>query len=183
MNVEKTSLDGVLLIEPRLFEDDRGYFFESYNKRQFADIGIFDEFLQDNVSYSTKGVLRGLHFQMENTQAKLVSCTRGEVFDAIVDLRNGSPTYLQWLGVILSEKNKLMLYVPKGFAHGYLALSVDAVFSYKCSDFYNPKSEAGFIWDDPSFGINWPIDGEPVLSPKDNILPRFSPEKNPFVYE
>jgi len=183
MNMEKTKLDGALLIKPRLFEDNRGYFFESYNKKCLAGIGINDEFVQDNVSYSKRGILRGLHFQIKHTQAKLVRCMRGEVFDAIVDLRMGSPTYLQWFGVVLSEQNNLILYVPKGFAHGYLALSDEAVFLYKCSDFYDPASESGFIWNDPAFSIKWPVDGEPILSSKDKELLRFTSERNPFVYE
>ena len=151
-----TSIEGVCIIEPTVFGDNRGYFMETYQKNDFAEIGINYEFVQDNQSKSKKGVLRGLHFQKENTQSKLVRCIKGEVFDVAVDLRPGSKTYGKWEGVILSEENKKMFMIPKGFAHGFLVLSKTAEFCYKCDDIYNPKAEGGLKWDDPEIGIIWP---------------------------
>ena len=153
-----TSIDGVYVIEPTVFGDDRGYFMETYSKDDFFEIGINDEFVQDNESKSKKGVLRGLHFQKENTQAKLVRCIEGEVFDVCVDLRRGSKTYGKWEGVILSEENKKMFMIPKGFAHGFLVLSDTARFTYKCSDVYNKDAEGGLKWDDKDVNIAWPLD-------------------------
>ena len=151
-----TSIEGVCVIEPTVFGDDRGYFMESYSKKDFEEIGITTEFVQDNQSKSKKGVLRGLHFQKENTQAKLVRCISGEVFDVAVDLRPGSKTYGKWEGVILSAENKKMFFIPKGFAHGFLVLSDSAEFSYKCDDVYNHEAEGGLKWDDKDIGIIWP---------------------------
>ena len=151
-----TNIEGVFIVEPTVFGDNRGYFMETYSKADFEEIGITNEFVQDNQSKSRKGVLRGLHFQKENTQAKLVRCIKGEVFDVAVDLRPGSKTYGKWTGVIVSEENKKMFMIPKGFAHGFLVLSEEAEFCYKCDDFYNPSAEGGLKWDDPEIGIEWP---------------------------
>ena len=148
-----TSIEGVYVIEPTVFGDNRGYFMETYSKKDFEEIGITNEFVQDNQSKSKKGVLRGLHFQKENTQAKLVRCLKGEVFDVAVDLRPGSETYGKWEGVILSEENKKMFMIPRGFAHGFLVLSEEAEFAYKCDDVYNHAGEGGLKWNDEEVGI------------------------------
>jgi len=153
----ETSIEGVYIIEPTVFGDARGYFMETYSVAEFEEIGINNNFVQDNQSKSSKGVLRGLHFQKENCQAKLVRCIKGEVFDVCVDLRPGSKTYGKWEGVILSEENKKLFMIPKGFAHGFLVLSDEAEFSYKCDDIYNGKSEGGLLWNDPEVGIEWPM--------------------------
>ena len=152
-----TKIEGVYVIEPTVFGDNRGYFMETYSTAEFEEIGITNNFVQDNQSKSRKGVLRGLHFQKENVQAKLVRCIKGEVFDVAVDLRPGSKTYGQWEGVVLSEENKKMFFVPKGFAHGFLVLTDEAEFTYKCDDLYNPTAEGGLKWDDPDVGIEWPL--------------------------
>ncbi len=152
-----TKIEGVYVIEPTVFGDNRGYFMETYSTAEFEEIGITNNFVQDNQSKSRKGVLRGLHFQKENIQAKLVRCIKGEVFDVAVDLRPGSKTYGQWEGVVLSEENKKMFFVPKGFAHGFLVLTDEAEFTYKCDDLYNPAAEGGLKWDDPDVGIEWPL--------------------------
>lgn len=151
-----TEIEGVCIIEPTVFGDNRGYFMETYSKIDFAEIGITTEFVQDNQSKSKKGVLRGLHFQKENTQAKLVRCIKGEVFDVAVDLRPSSKTYGKWVGVIISEENKKMFMIPKGFAHGFLVLSDEAEFCYKCDDYYNHDAEGGLQWNDPDINIQWP---------------------------
>ena len=151
-----TSIEGVYIIEPTVFGDNRGYFLETYNKKDFEEIGIKTEFIQDNQSKSTKGVLRGLHFQKENTQAKIVRCISGKVFDVAVDLRPGSKTYGKWEGVILSGENKKMFFIPKGFAHGFLVLSETAEFCYKVDDLYNHDAEGGLKWNDEEVGIIWP---------------------------
>lgn len=153
----ETSIDGVYIIEPTVFGDARGYFMETYSKPDFAELGLNYEFVQDNQSKSKKGVLRGLHFQKENTQSKLVRVIKGEVFDVAVDLRPGSKTYGKWEGAILSEENKKMLIIPKGFAHGFLVLSDEAEFTYKCDDVYNHEAEGGLMWNDPDVGIKWPF--------------------------
>ena len=152
-----TSIDGVYIIEPTVFGDDRGYFMETYSETEFSEIGINNKFVQDNQSKSKKGVLRGLHFQKENSQAKLVRCLKGEVFDVAVDLRPGSKTYGKWEGVILSEENKKMFMIPRGFAHGFLVLSDSAEFAYKCDDVYNHEAEGGLAWNDPDVAIEWPM--------------------------
>lgn len=157
ISVATCDIDGLKIIEPKVFGDERGYFFESYNYRDYAAAGISEEFVQDNQSSSSKGVLRGLHFQIKYPQAKLVRVIRGEVFDVAVDLREGSSTYGKWHGVILSEDNKKQFYVPKGFAHGFLVLSESAEFAYKCTEFYHPGDEGGLVWNDPDIGIDWPI--------------------------
>ena len=155
----ETKIKGVYIIEPKVFGDNRGYFMETYNKEHFAEAGLTMNFVQDNESSSSKGVLRGLHFQTKHTQGKLVRVTKGEVFDVAVDLRKGSPTYGQWEGVVLSAENKKQFYIPEGFAHGFLVLSDHAIFNYKCTDFYCPEGEGGVLWNDPDIGIEWPLDG------------------------
>ncbi len=153
----ETTIEGVYIIEPTVFGDNRGYFMETYSEKEFAEIGLNYKFVQDNQSKSRKGVLRGLHFQKENTQAKLVRVIKGEVFDVAVDLRPGSKTYGKWEGVILSEENKKMFMIPRGFAHGFLVLSDEAEFTYKCDDIYNPTAEGGLAWNDKEVGIEWPL--------------------------
>lgn len=165
----KTSIEGVYIIEPTKFGDNRGYFMETYNKKDFTEAGLNVEFVQDNESKSSKGVLRGLHFQTKHSQGKLVKVTKGEVFDVAVDLRHGSPTYGKWEGIILSEDNKKQFYIPEGFAHGFLVLSEEAIFNYKCTDFYYPEYEGGILWNDEEIGIEWPLDlvEKVILSDKD----------------
>lgn len=163
-----TELPGVLVVEPTVFGDARGYFMETYQKEEFAAAGIADEFVQDNQSKSRRGVLRGVHFQKEHTQGKLVRVTLGEVYDVAVDCRPHSPTFGRWVGVTLSAENKKMFYVPKGFAHGFLVLSEEAEFTYKCTDTYCPAAEGGIPYNDPDVGIQWPDCGCPyLLSEKD----------------
>ena len=175
-NFIKTSIDGVMIIEPTAFGDSRGYFMETYQREDFIKGGITVEFVQDNQSMSTKGVLRGLHFQKQFPQSKLVRCFRGEGFDVAVDLREGSPTYGKWEGVLLSAENKRQFFIPKGFAHGFLVLSDEAEFVYKVDDFYHPNDEGGLMWNDPDIGVEWPIpEGfEIKLSDKDKLHPAFS---------
>ena len=169
MQVIQTTIPDVLVIEPKVFGDDRGFFYESFNKKLLQEIaGIKDEFVQDNHSRSVKNVLRGLHYQLVQPQGKIVRVVAGEVFDVVVDLRKRSPTFGQWAGVHLSAANKKMLWVPKGFAHGFLVLSDVAEFVYKTTDFYHPASERSLRWDDPDLQIIWPIDTSPVLSAKDS---------------
>lgn len=168
-NFIKTELDGMYIIEPCVFGDDRGYFMETYNYNDFKNAGLDMVFVQDNQSKSKKGVLRGLHFQTKNPQGKLVRVVSGEVFDVGVDIRPGSKTFGKWVGEILSAENKKQLYIPEGFAHGFLVLSDSAEFVYKCTNFYDPTSEAGIMWDDEDIKIQWPIsdDMEILLSEKD----------------
>jgi dTDP-4-dehydrorhamnose 3,5-epimerase len=167
-----TALDGVFILEPRVFEDGRGFFLESYNQRVFADLGIDHRFVQDNHSLSRRGVLRGLHYQIRQPQAKLVRVTSGRVWDVIVDIRRGSPGFSRWLGVTLSSDNRRMVFAPEGFAHGFLVLSEEAEFQYKCSDFWAPEHERGVAWNDPDIGIDWPLEGvQPELSAKDRVAP------------
>jgi len=168
MKVIETALPGVVIIEPQVFGDARGWFMESWSAKKMEDAGIHVAFVQDNHSFSAqKGTLRGLHYQTENTQGKLVRVVVGEVFDVAVDMRKDSPTFGKWVGEILSAENKRQLWVPEGFAHGFYVLSDEAEFVYKCTDYYNPKAEHSLIWNDPSVGIDWPLQGEPNLSPKD----------------
>lgn len=166
----KTSIEGVTVIEPTVYGDSRGHFFESYNYEEFKENGLDMIFVQDNQSKSTKGVLRGLHYQTKKPQGKLVRVIKGEVFDVAVDIRENSPTYGKWEGVVLSDENKKMFYVPEGFAHGFLVLSDEAEFAYKCTNFYDPTGEASIIWNDPVININWPIEEgmEVRLSEKDS---------------
>ncbi len=180
-----TKIKDLYIIEPNVFGDSRGYFMESYNKQHFDEAGLTMTFVQDNESKSSKGVLRGLHFQTKHTQGKLVRVTKGEVFDVAVDLRKGSPTYGQWEGVILSEENKRQFYVPEGFAHGFLVLSDEAVFNYKCTDFYCPEADGGVMWNDPDIGIEWPLEGieNVLLSEKDKNHKSLKDLDVPFEYK
>ena len=168
MKIMTTSIPEVLIFEPKVFGDERGFFFESYNQQAFeAATGLSAKFVQDNHSRSAKSVLRGLHYQIEQPQGKLVRVTQGEVFDVVVDIRQSSPTFGQWVGARLSAENKHQMWVPAGFAHGFLVLSDFAEFLYKTTDFYAPQHECCILWDDPAIGIAWPLDGEPLLSNKD----------------
>ncbi len=171
MKVSRTELDGVLLVEPEVFGDARGFLFESYSKKKYERHGIAVDFVQDNHSFSEKGVVRGLHYQLDRAQAKLVRVTRGEVFDVAVDIRKGSPTFGKWVGARLSGENHLQMFVPVGFAHGFCVLSETVEFLYKCSDYYSPEDERGIIWNDPDIGVDWLVD-TPVLSNKDRSYPR-----------
>jgi dTDP-4-dehydrorhamnose 3,5-epimerase len=157
ITVTECGIDGLVVIEPTIFKDNRGYFIETYHKEAYEAAGIKAEFVQDNQSMSSKGVLRGLHFQINHPQAKLVRVLSGKVFDVAVDLRKGSKTFGKWFGVELSEENQKQFFVPEGFAHGFLVLSDTAVFAYKCTDFYHPGDEGGIRWDDPEIGIEWPM--------------------------
>jgi dTDP-4-dehydrorhamnose 3,5-epimerase len=168
MKVTPTRIPDVLLIEPKVFGDDRGFFFESYNQKAFQEAtGLNVSFVQDNHSKSAKNVLRGLHYQIEQPQGKLVRVTHGEVFDAAVDIRKGSKTYGQWVGLILSAENKKQLWIPPGFAHGFLTLSETAEFLYKTTEYYSPEHERCIIWNDADIAIEWPIQGHPMISAKD----------------
>ena len=180
MNFIKTEIDGVYIIEPKVFGDNRGYFFESYNENVFKAAGLNYKFVQDNESKSKKGVLRGLHFQKTYPQAKLVRVLDGEVFDVAVDLRKGSKTYGKWVGVILSSENKRQFMIPRGFAHGFVVLSETATFTYKCDEFYHLEDEGGIMWNDPFVDIKWPIDGEVLLSEKDKKHPLLKDNKIEF---
>ena len=166
MNVKETKLPGVLILEPDVYGDERGYFLETWSATRYEDAGIPGPFVQDNASFSRKGILRGLHFQYPQSQGKLVQILSGEVVDVAVDIRAGSPTFGEWVGEVLSGTNHRQMYVPPDFAHGYCVTSETALFSYKCTDFYNPETEGGIIWNDPDLGIDWPVD-DPILSPKD----------------
>lgn len=183
-NFVETKIRDLYIIEPRVFGDTRGYFMESYNVEHFKEAGLTMEFVQDNESKSSKGVLRGLHFQTKYTQGKLVRVTKGEVFDVAVDLRKGSPTYGQWEGVLLSEENKKQFYVPEGFAHGFLVLSDEAVFNYKCTNFYHPEYDSGLLWNDKDVNIQWPLEGidNLLLSEKDKVQKTLKELDLPFIY-
>ena len=174
IKVTKCDIEGLAVIEPKVFPDSRGYFMETYNQNDMREAGLDMVFVQDNQSMSTKGVLRGLHRQLEFPQGKLVRVVRGTVFDVAVDLREGSKTYGQWYGVELSAENKKQFYIPEGFAHGFLVLSDEAEFCYKVTDFYHPGDEAGIMWNDPDIGVEWPIpEGMEIkLSEKDQNWPR-----------
>lgn len=177
MKVTKLSLPGVLLLEPQVFEDERGFFMETYNAQRYSQYDLPEKFVQDNHSKSVHNTLRGLHYQLNNPQGKLVRVIQGEVFDVAVDVRKKSPTFGEWVGIHLSGENKKQLYIPEGFAHGFCVLSETAEFLYKCTDFYSPKDERGIIWNDPSLAIEWPID-EPIISGKDCNLPKLSDIEN-----
>lgn len=175
MKIEITPIKDLLIINPLIYEDNRGYFFESYNQRFFRELGIYTNFVQDNQSVSVKGVLRGLHFQKIAPQAKLVRCIVGEVYDVVVDLRKSSETYKKWFGVKLSEDNMKMMFVPKGFAHGFVTLSDVAVFHYKCDELYMPSSDGGIIYNDPEINIDWGVDvSQLIMSDKDRVLPKLA---------
>lgn len=165
----KTDIEGVYIIEPQLFGDNRGYFSETYNKEEFDKAGLIYNFVQDNESKSKKGVLRGLHFQIKHPQAKLVRVIDGEVFDVAVDLRKDSKTYGKWVGVILSSDNHKQFMIPRGFAHGFVVLSESATFVYKCDEFYHPEDEGGIMYNDKDINISWPYKDEPLLSEKDKV--------------
>lgn len=175
MKVTETPISNLLIVDPQVFEDDRGYFFESFNERKFSEIlGIDIKFVQDNESFSSAGVVRGLHFQNPPfAQGKLVRVIHGSALDVVVDIRKKSETYGKHYSVELSSTNKRMLWIPPGFAHGFLSKENDTIFSYKCTDFYNPESEASILWNDPDLNINWEVD-DPIVSNKDNNAPRFS---------
>lgn len=174
-NVAKTPIDGLVVIEPKVFGDDRGYFMETYNLKTFAGSGLHMTFVQDNQSKSEKGVLRGLHIQTKFSQGKLVRVISGSVYDVGVDLRNSSETYGQYYATVLSGENYKMMYIPEGFAHGFLVLEDDTVFTYKCTQMYHPEFETGIIYNDPDIGIDWPLDGmDLLLSEKDKELPMLS---------
>ena len=166
MDVIETILPGVLVLEPDVFGDERGFFMETWNGRRYEASGVPDHFVQDNLSYSARGVLRGLHFQNPQPQGKLVSVLQGEVFDVAVDIRVGSPTFGRWTGTTLSAENKRQLWVPPDFAHGFVVVSETALFSYKCTDYYNREAEGTVLWNDPELAIEWPIE-DPTLSGKD----------------
>lgn len=168
MKIIQTEIPGVVLLEPRIFSDSRGFFLETYNERSFAAMGIAERFVQDNQSYSKQGVLRGLHVQVEQAQGKLVRVVAGEVFDVAVDLRRGSETFGKWTGAQLSSTNHYMIWIPKGFAHGFYTLSETAEVAYKVTEFYAPQHERTLLWNDPEVAIQWPLKGEPILSDKDS---------------
>lgn len=175
MKVSPTALPEVLILEPKVFGDDRGFFYESYNQQRFADAtGVSATFVQDNHSLSEKNVLRGLHYQIQQPQGKLVRVIAGEVFDVAVDIRKSSPNFGKWVGFKLSAKNKLMAWVPPGFAHGFLVLSESAEFLYKTTDYYAPQFERSVLWNDPAIGIVWPKSGEAILSAKDQKSARLA---------
>jgi len=170
LKIISTAIPDVLLIEPKVFQDERGFFLESYQKKQFQEAGIDMDFVQDNHSKSCRGTLRGLHYQLSQPQGKLIRVIAGEIFDVAVDIRQSSPTFGQWVGDYLSAENKRMLWVPAGFAHGFYVTSLDAEVLYKASDYYAPQWERSIIWNDPTIGIRWPIqDGLPILSVKDGM--------------
>lgn len=179
MNVIATDIDGVLIIEPQVFQDRRGYFLETYHDNRFKAAGLSFAFVQDNLSFSVKGTLRGMHFQVSHPQAKLVQAITGEIFDVAVDIRPESSTFGRWVGVHLSEHNKRQVLLSPGFAHGFCVLSESAYIAYKCSEHYIPDDENGVLWSDPTMGINWPVK-DPIISNKDSQLPCLSeipPEK------
>jgi dTDP-4-dehydrorhamnose 3,5-epimerase len=184
MNIVETYIPDLLVIEPKIFEDQRGYFFESYSEEIYRKNGINTKFVQDNESKSSYGVLRGLHYQLAPyAQTKLVRVVEGEVFDVAVDLRKNSPTFGKWYGIVLSAENKKQFYIPQGFAHGFAVLSPTAVFSYKCDNYYNPQSERGILYNDAKLGIDWKIDlSEAIVSPKDKVHPDFEHAEINFSY-
>jgi len=182
--VTTTSIPEVLIIEPAVFADDRGFFMETYHQAKYTELGIKHTFVQDNFSHSKQGSLRGLHYQLEHAQAKLIQVIRGAIYDVAVDIRRGSATFGKWTAVELSETNKRQVFIPEGFAHGFCVLSEEADVIYKCSDFYAPGDEGGILWSDPALGIDWPV-AEPLLSAKDSGYPCLAdvpPERLP-VYE
>jgi dTDP-4-dehydrorhamnose 3,5-epimerase len=183
MELIKTSLEGLHIIKPEVFEDKRGYFFESFQKEKFREAGIEGDFLQDNESRSIKGVLRGLHFQAPPfEQGKLVRVVLGSVLDVAVDIRVGSPTYGKWESMVLSSSNKLMAWIPEGFAHGFITLADDTIFQYKCTGLYNKEAEGSLRWNDPDLNIRWNIT-EPMISEKDGKAPFFRDLISPFIYK
>ena len=184
--IKETPIKDLIIIEPKVFGDERGFFQETYNKESFSELGLNMEFVQDNHSKSKKGVLRGLHFQTKNVQGKLVRVTRGAVYDVAVDLRSDSPTFGEWYGVLLTEKNKMMFYVPEGFAHGFLTLEDDTEFLYKCTNLYSPEYNNGVIWNDPTISIDWKFEDfniteeDLTISDKDKVQKQFDKNKTYF---
>jgi len=175
MKVTETNLPGVVIIEPRVFDDDRGFFQEVFNEERYrVEAGISEKFVQDNHSRSSFGVLRGLHFQVEKPQGKLVQVSRGEVFDVAVDINLESNTYMSWFGSVLNDTNHKQLYIPPGYAHGFLVLSDIADFHYKCTDYYAPEDQSGILWNDPDITIDWPAEKAPIVSERDEKLPTLS---------
>lgn len=184
MKIIQTNINGVFVIEPNVVGDHRGWFSETYNNLQLKEHGLANNFVQDNQSYSAaKGTLRGLHYQMNpKTQTKLVRCTRGAIYDVAADIRRGSSTYGKWFGIELSAENKKQLFIPKGFAHGFITLTNDVEVQYKVDEYYSPEHDRGIIWNDPEIGIDWPVDINPVLSDKDRIAPLLKDAENNFIY-
>ncbi|TCK04460.1 dTDP-4-dehydrorhamnose 3,5-epimerase [Phorcysia thermohydrogeniphila] len=180
----RTEIPEVIIVKPKVFNDKRGFFMETYKKSDFKKVGIDTDFVQDNHSKSVKGVLRGLHYQLEpKAQGKLVRCIKGKIFDVAIDIRKGSPTFGKWIGVELSEENKLMLWIPKGFAHGFLTLSEEAEIVYKVSGSeYSPEHDRCIRWNDPDINIKWPLDSEPILSEKDRSAPALREAEINFIY-
>ena len=184
--IKETPIKDLVIIEPKVFGDERGFFQETYNKESFAELGLNMEFVQDNHSKSKKGVLRGLHFQTKNVQGKLVRVTRGAVYDVAVDLRTNSPTFGEWYGVLLTEKNKIMFYVPEGFAHGFLTLEDDTEFLYKCTTLYSPENDSGLRWNDPTINIDWKFEEFKIteedltISDKDKVQQLFDKNNTYF---
>ncbi len=172
MKIIETSLPGVLVFEPRVFADSRGYFLETFSRQRYLEAGLEKAFVQDNVSCSSRGTLRGLHYQHPQGQGKLVQVLTGAVYDVAVDIRPDSPAFGQWYGEELTAEKHNQMYIPSGFAHGFYVLSETALFSYKCTDYYNPATEGGIIWNDPNLGIKWPLRGDPILSEKDGRYDR-----------
>lgn len=182
MKVTKTELPGVIFIEPQIFGDSRGWFYELWNKKRYISVGITEEFVQDNTSFSSYGVLRGLHYQKPYTQGKLVTVQQGKVWDVVVDLRRSSPTFGKWRGFTLTGEKKEQLYVPRGFAHGFCVLSETALFQYKCTDEYSPKSEHGIMWNDETLAITWPVKN-PKISEKDKKHPTFKELTDELLFD
>lgn len=185
MKIEQAGLPGTLLVRPSLFGDERGFFMESWNRARYAEQGLDVDFVQDNLSFSRRGILRGLHFQNPHGQGKLVQVLQGEVYDVAVDIRKGSPTFGKWIGVTLSSENRQQFYVPPGFAHGFVVTSEVALFSYKCTDLYHPEHECSIKWDDPQLKIDWPVES-PELSEKDKkglLLSELEEDKLPEYKE
>lgn len=181
MLITKTELSGVKIIEPKVYSDARGLFFESFQAARYKEAGIDLTFVQDNISRSSQGVLRGLHYQLQHQQGKLVTVLSGEIFDVVVDVRFGSPTFGKWIGLILSGQNHKQLYIPPGFAHGFCVLSQYADFHYKCTDYYHPEDEQGVIWNDKNIAINWPLKAAPILSTKDSAYKNLADIKKEFL--
>lgn len=183
MKVHPTPIKDLLVIEPQVFGDERGYFFESYHQLKFKEVAFMEMFVQDNESLSTKGTIRGLHFQAPPfAQGKLVRVVQGAVYDVVVDIRKNSPTYGQSFGIELSAHNHLMFWIPSGFAHGFSVLTDQTIFLYKCTNFYNKEAEGGILWNDPALAIDWKVDN-PIISPKDQELPTLADLDSPFIYE
>lgn len=173
MKVFKEAIEGLLSFKPDIYEDSRGYFYEQFNQHKYKEMGISLNFVQDNISYSNKNTLRGLHYQANQPQGKLVQVLDGKVFDVAVDIRRESPTFGKWVGKILSQENKMQFYIPPGFAHGFFVMSDSALFLYKCTDFYSPKDDRGILWSDKDLNIHWPITKGTLVSEKDQNLPIF----------